>query len=156
MTAQRELRDGQDDARDRQACAPVAKRRPSDGRGSRRARLEDLALAALLSEPTMQQAASKAGVSESTMLRWLADPSFQARYRAARRQVVEQAVAQLQQGTSEAVETLRRNLKCGLPASEIAAAKAILDFAVKGVELVDLAVRVDALEQAADTVKEKR
>ena len=32
--------------------------------------------------------------------------------------------------------TLSRNLKCGVPASEIAAAKAVLDFAVKGVSLL--------------------
>jgi hypothetical protein len=141
--------EGADEAGSRQQCAPVANRRPSDRRGSKRSRLEDQALAALLSEPTMQQAATKAGVSESTMLRWLADPPFQARYRAARRQVVEQAVAQLQQGTSEAVEALRRNLKCAIPAAEIAAAKAVLDFSLKAVELVDLVERVEQLEQAA-------
>ncbi len=49
-----------------------------------------------------------------------------------------------------AVEALTRNLTCGVPPSEIAAAKAIIDQAVKGVELVDLAERVAALEQAAD------
>jgi hypothetical protein len=58
-------------------------------------------------------------------------------------------VAQLQQATGEAVAALRRNLTCGTPAAEIAAAKAIIDQSVKGVELIDLAERVEALEQAA-------
>src|SRR5204862_4497344 len=107
------------------------------------------------SEPTIGQAASKANVSESTLLRWLADPSFKARYRDARRQVVDLAVTGLQQATSEAVATLSRNLKCGVPASEIAAAKAVLDFAVKGVELVDLAERVEALESASELAAER-
>ena len=80
------------------------------GQGGKRERLEDRALAALLSEPTIAQAATAAGVSESTLLRWLAEPSFKARYRDARRQVVELAVTGLQQATSEAVATLSRNL----------------------------------------------
>ena len=101
------------------------------GQAGKRERLEDRALAALLSEPTIAQAATQANVSESTLLRWLAEPSFKARYRDARRQVVELAVTGLQQATSEAVETLSRNLQCGVPSSEIAAAKTILDFAVK-------------------------
>src|SRR5687768_6339121 len=72
-------------------------------------RLEDAALAALLSQPTLAQAAQQAGISESTMLPWLADPAFKARYREARRQVVELAVTNLQQATAAAVETLTRN-----------------------------------------------
>jgi DNA-binding MurR/RpiR family transcriptional regulator len=118
------------------------------GHGEKRSRREDVAIAALLAEPTISQAAEKAGVSESTLLRWLADPPFQVCYRAARLQVVEQAVSQLQQTTSEAVTALQRNLSCGVPAAEISAAKAVLDFAIKGVELVDLAERIEQLEQA--------
>jgi hypothetical protein len=120
------------------------------GHGQKRERLEDRALAALLAEPTIPRAAATAGVSESTLLRWLAEPSFKARYRDARRRVVELAVTGLQQAMSDAVATLGRNLRCGVPSSEIAAAKAVLDFAVKGVELIDLAERVEALEQASE------
>ena len=90
------------------------------------------------------------------MLRWLAEPSFKARYRDARRQVVELAVTGLQQATSEAVETLEDQPQHrGAAAARIAAAKAILDFAVKGVELVDLAERVEALEQASELAAEQ-
>jgi hypothetical protein len=120
------------------------------GHGSKRPQREDAALAALLSEPTIEAAATKAGISEPTLWRWLAEPSFKSRYRDARRQVVEHAISGLQQAAGEAVEALRRNLQCGVPASEIAAAKAIIDQAVKGVELVDLAERVEALEASAD------
>ena len=127
--------------------------RTAGGQAGKRERLEDRALAALLSEPTIVQAATRAGVSESTLLRWLQETQFQARYRTARRQVVEQAVSRLQQATTDAVDALSRNMQCGVPASEIAAAKAVLDFAVKGVELVDLTERVAQLEQSA-AVKE--
>src|SRR6266536_6667634 len=93
--------------------------------GGKRERREDLALAALLAEPTIAQAAAKAGISESTLLRWMAEPSFRARYREARRQVVEQATACLQHAATEAVDALRRNLVCGQPAVEVSSAKAV-------------------------------
>ena len=120
------------------------------GKGGKRSRHEDAALAALLSEPTIEAAATKAGIGESTLLRWLAEPTFKARYRDARRQVVEAAVGRLQTVATKAVDTLERNLSCGIPAVEVGAAKSVLDQAVKAVELVDLAERIEALEQASE------
>ena len=125
------------------------------GSTGRRPNREDAALAALLSERTIAEAATKAGIGESTLLRWLADPSFKSRYRAARGAVVESAIGRLQQGVTDAVDTLTRNLTCGIPASEIAAAKAMIDYSIKAVELVDLAERVEALEQASELAAER-
>jgi hypothetical protein len=122
----------------------------SGGHGEKRSRREDAAIAALLACSTIDRAAEAAGIAGSTLRGWLADPAFQHRYRAARRQVVEHAVSGLQRATGEAVDTLRRNLTCGVPAAEISAAKAIMDFSLKAVELVDLAERVEALEQASE------
>src|SRR5215218_1802246 len=98
----------------------------ASGHGEKRTRREEAAIAALLACPTIEQAAERAGVGESTLRGWLRDPAFQQRYRSARRQVVEQAISGLQQATGEAVTALRRNLTSGVPASEIASAKAIL------------------------------
>jgi hypothetical protein len=66
-----------------------------------------------------------------TLWRWLQDPSFDAQYRAARKQVVERAVSELQLATCEAVLTLRRNLKSENPAIQVRAAQIILDQAFK-------------------------
>jgi hypothetical protein len=118
-------------------------------RGGKRLRQEDAAIAALLSEPTIEAAARKAGVGERTLLRWLAEPAFKAQYRAARRSVVESAVGRLQQAATQAVDALVKNLTCGIPAVEVGAAKSVLDQALKAVELVDLAERIEALEQAS-------
>jgi hypothetical protein len=117
------------------------------GTGGKRHRQADAALAALLSEPTIEAAAKKAGIGESTLLRWLAEPEFKACYRAARRSVVESAIGRLQQAATQAMDALSRNLTCGTPAVEVGAAKAMLDYAIKAVELVDLAERVEQLEQ---------
>src|SRR5216683_3059200 len=66
-----------------------------------------------------------------------------------RRQVVEQAISQLQQAASEAASALRRNLTCGVPSVEVRAALGVLEQSVKAVELLDLEERVQMLEELA-------
>ena len=125
------------------------------GHGGKRPQREEAAIGALLSEPTIGAAAQKAGIGENTLLRWMAEPDFKARYRAARRSVVEGAIGRLQQAATQAVDALARNLTCGIPAVEVGAAKSILDQAIKAVELVDLAERIEALEQASELAAER-
>ena len=84
------------------------------------------ALAALLECSSLLEAAKTCGLSEKTLRRYLEDQEFADEYRNKRQQVVERAVAQLQQSTTAAVETLRRNLTCREPAAEIRAAQLIL------------------------------
>jgi len=111
----------------------------------------DAALAALLTAPTIVEAARTAGVGERTLRRWLADPGFAAEYDAACRQAFNQAIFALQQASGEAVATLRRNLNCGNPAVEVRAASEILAQAAQWQELHDLGDRVAALEEDAAT-----
>jgi hypothetical protein len=73
--------------------------------------------------------------------------NFAAAYQAARRQAFGSAVGRLQQASADAVDALRRNLSCGTPAAEIAAARAILEHARAGIEREDLAQRVEELER---------
>jgi hypothetical protein len=125
------------------------------GHGCKRAQQEDAAIVALLTEPTIAAAAEKVGIGERTPVRWLSEPTFRAQYRAARRQLVEAATGRLQQAATQAVDALTRNLTWGVPPSEIAAAKAILDQAIKAIELVDLAERIEQLEQVAAAAAER-
>jgi hypothetical protein len=107
------------------------------------------AIPALLAQRTIAAAAHQVGVGERTLLRWLQeDSTFQTAYREARRAVVRQAITQVQRATGEAVETLRSVMQdADAPASaKVSAAKVILETAVKGVELEDLAARIAALE----------
>ena len=121
------------------------------GHGEKLERRQEQAIAALLAHPTIPAAATACGVGEATLWRWLQQPDFRAAYREARRQVVEVAIAGLQQATGEAAEALRRNLTCGQPGAEIRAALGILGQAIKGAELLDLAERVAALEEQQAT-----
>jgi transposase-like protein len=107
---------------------------------------QEKAIAALVSAATIKDAAEQAGVTTVTLWRWLQLPEFAGAWRAARRQLVERAVSELQAATGEAVETLKRNLHCENEAVEVRAASIILEQAVKGVELIDLQERVERLE----------
>jgi len=57
---------------------------------------------------TITEAAKQAGTSGGTLDNWFKVPEFQARYRAARRQSVENVIAILQKGTSSASAALIR------------------------------------------------
>lgn len=118
------------------------------GHGEKLSRRREQAVAALLSEPTVALAAGKAGISEATLARWLQRPEFQCAFRAARRQVVETAVAGLQSACREAVETLRRNLQAGSESVQVRSAQLILENATRGIELIDIAERLERLEAA--------
>jgi len=118
------------------------------GHGEKLSRKREAAITALLTCASIGKAAEVTGVSERTLRSWLRDPEFKAAFRAARRQVVEAAVGQLQRATGAAVRTLRRNLSCGKAAVEVRAALGIIEQSIKAVELIDLDDRVAALESA--------
>ena len=118
------------------------------GHGEKLSRKQEKAISALMVHPTMAKAAAAAGVGEVTLWRWTQRPVFKEEYRLAKREAVSQAVGNLQNACSVAVLALTdisQDVNC--PASaRVSAAKSILELALKGVELEDLAVRVEELE----------
>lgn len=111
--------------------------------------LQEKTIAALLSEPTIEAAAKRIGISARTINEWMRTvPEFEADYRAARREAVQQAITRLQQSSSEAAGVLialMRNTRAPSYA-RLAAASKVLDMAVKAVELDDIMARLEALE----------
>lgn len=107
---------------------------------------QEAALAALLCSPSISAAALKCGLAEKTIHRYLADRSFNRAFREARRSAVEHSLAVLQSATSEAVEALRRAMKCGKPTVETMAARAVLELGIRAVELGDVLERIDEIE----------
>jgi hypothetical protein len=118
------------------------------GHGQKLSRKEEAAISALLTQGTLAEAASLAGIGEATLRRWLQHEDFQAAYRRARRETVSQAVAHLQRVSGEAVETLRTIMQDDQKPSSarVTAARVILELSIKAVELEDLEVRIAALE----------
>jgi hypothetical protein len=128
----------------------------SRGHGDKLTAKQELAIAALLSEATVEQAATKAGIGYRTLKDWLRRPDFSAAYGAARRDVLRQAVKLLGQLTQSAVLALGKNLKCGKPGVENRAAELILQHAFKGEELLELAREVEQLRQRLEEVEHGR
>jgi DNA-binding MurR/RpiR family transcriptional regulator len=110
----------------------------------------DHALAALLVQPTIAAAAESAGVSETTLMRWMQEPQFAGRYREARAQLVVQTGAALQRASSGAVATLQAVMEDSeAPASaRVSAARAVLELALRAREQEELSARIEALEAA--------
>jgi hypothetical protein len=129
-------------------CSNGDRRRQVKGHGEKFSRKMEEAIIALLTQPTIPEAAKAAGVSDTTLWRWLQDPEFQAAYREARQQAVGQAIAQLQQLGSAAVRALKSVIEDEKAphSARVAAARAAFELAYRGVEVEDLAERVAAIE----------
>ncbi len=119
------------------------------GHGEKLGRKQEQAIAALLQWPTITAAANSLGIGEATLWRWLQDPEFEAQYRRARQAALDQAIAQIQQAASEAVETLRTvQTDTEAPASSrVTAAKTVLEMSFKLREAEEMETRITALEE---------
>jgi DNA-binding MurR/RpiR family transcriptional regulator len=119
---------------------------------------QEAALVALLANGTVEQAYTAAGVSKATMWRFLQLPEFQARYKTARRELVDGAVALLQRGATQAARVLVEIAedKQAPASSRVMAAKAILDQANASIEREDLLERIERLEELLSQHEGKR
>lgn len=128
------------------------------GHGSKFPRKMETAVAALLTQRNVEEAAKAAGISHSTLLNWMKIPEFQAAYREARRAVYSQAVARLQQGATAAATTLLKvMLDASTPASvRIRAAECIMNHSSKAIEIEDIEARVAELERATKDTTQGR
>lgn len=125
------------------------------GHGEKLGRKQEEAIAALLSQRNIEDAARVAGVGARTLLRWLQLPEFDAAYRGARRAAFRQSIARLQQASSAAVATLLKIMvDPNAPAStRVRAADSVLDHSAKAIEIEDIEVRVAELERTAEASK---
>ena len=126
------------------------------GHGSKFGRKKEEAIAALLTQRNMEEAARTAGIGVQTLIRWLKIPEFETAYREARRAAVSQSNARMQQASSAAVSTLLKIMvdTSAPAAARVRAADRILDRARQAIEIDDIEVRLAALEQAAGPLKQ--
>lgn len=116
------------------------------------------ALEALLTSPTIEKAAQATGVDKTTLHRWMKQPDFAQAFRAAKESLVESALTGLQAISGEAVEALHNELSNPLakPSERISAARAILEYALRHREEVEIDKRINAIEEALSTLNEVR
>ena len=125
------------------------------GHGTKFGNKKELAIAALLNHRNTEEAARAVNVGQGTLLRWMKDPEFDAAYREARRLVVYQSIARMQQATGAAgVTVLKLMPDPRVPAAvRLRAAECVFNHAIKGVELEDIEARLAQLERSADEGK---
>ncbi len=104
-------------------------------------------IAALATGATRQEAATRAGLSKTTVYRRLADPAFRRRVSAAWSELIDAAVGRLADATTEACQTLRDLLGADSESVRLAAARGILELAHKYHESAELAERIAVLEE---------
>jgi hypothetical protein len=125
------------------------------GHGAKFGRKKEEAIAALLTQRNVEEAARAAGVGTRTLLRWLQVPEFQSAYRQARRETFSQSVARLQQASNAAVSTLLKIMvDPNVPASSrVRAADSVLEHSAKAMELEDIEARLTELERASEAAR---
>lgn len=109
------------------------------GHGERLSRKQEQSVAALLQYATIRDAAAAIPVNERTLRQWMRDPSFDAAYSHARRELLKVSVGRIQAATGTAVDTLLAVAKDGAKDGDrVRAAIALLEHAWRGIELADV------------------
>mgnify|MGYP001106878810 FL=1 len=110
------------------------------------------ALLALLTNPTKERAAEAAGITSKTLRGYLADPEFQAEYKKAFADLVEDATRKVQQTLEPAVAVLREIMEDRSENSQVrvSAARSVLEYGLKMTEQTDILTRIQELEAAME------
>ena len=114
----------------------------------------DIILQALLTHRTIREAAQAAKVSERVIYDYLKDPVFESRYRAIRDDIIRGVSNHLREQMNEAVDILADIMRDPMsrPMERLSAAKAVLDYGGKFIELTDVLERISMLEAAVSQV----
>ena len=108
----------------------------------------EAAIQALVSNPNVKEAALSCGISERTLHRWLKEPEFTQQLKEAQSNVTNQimtAVISRAERAAETLDTIMTNSKASTHA-RVTAARTILEFSFKAVEVRDITQRLEALE----------
>lgn len=110
------------------------------------------ALLALLTNPTKERAAEAAGITSKTLRGYLADPEFQAEYKKAFADLVEDATRKVQQTLEPAVAVLREIMEDATENGQVrvSAARSVLEYGLKMTEQTDILTRIQELEAAME------
>lgn len=142
------VNDNSNGSGDMSRCKSMGDTEEKAGRSKQSRRREQL-IAALLSQPNLEKAAAAIGISVSTAYRIRKTPEFPAEYLQARRDVVSQAGARLQQGCGAAISILLQTMvdRNSPPACKVRAAAQVLEQARKLLESEDQELRIRRVEQ---------
>lgn len=109
---------------------------------------QELILTALLTNPTIRQAAASIAVPETTIYTWLRKPEFKVEYERRKRELVDNTRSYLQIKLQEATDTIYKIMKDGEAPSQtrLNAARTMFEYCHKLTEQADIIARLDELE----------
>lgn len=119
---------------------------------------QNRALIALLTQPTREEAAKAAGITSKTLRTYLSDPSFQAAYKEALSEMMEDAVAQGKQCLNPAFSTLREIAEDNEQQAQarVSAARSLIEYTMRLNEQTDILEKLRELEKWRDEADGKR
>lgn len=105
-------------------------------------------ISVLVTEPNVKKAAHACAISERTLHRWLKEPEFIAQLAEAQREITKGVMQRVISRAERATDTLDdimtdRNAHAQ---ARVTAARTLLEFAFKAVEIADIQVRIESLE----------
>lgn len=105
---------------------------------------------ALLTKPTVREAAHVCGVPEQTIYKWLKKPAFKEEYEEQKKRIVEDSANYLQIKLNEATATVLELMHDQEAPSQVRlnAARTVFEYCYKFIEQREVIGRIDALEQA--------
>lgn len=107
------------------------------------------AVLSLVETGSTSAAAAAASVTPRSVRRWMADDTFRAAYRTASRTAAGEALSALLSAQSLAIETLVRCLTAESAATQVRAARALLEIGTRALD-DDLDQRLDELERRVE------
>lgn len=112
-------------------------------------RLTERMIVAILTSPTLREAAEQCGCSVRTLIRWRKHESFARQFEAAKAAMVSQATSKLRAEGGKAVDVLARVASDAEapPGTRAIAARGLLELMLKAHETETLEQRIAALEQ---------
>ena len=119
---------------------------------------QNRALLALLTHPTREEAAKAAGITSKTLRTYLEDPAFQAAYKAALAELLEDATTQAKQSLNPALTALREITEDREQQSQarVSAARSLLEYGLRLTEQVDILAKLEELEKWREATDGKR
>ena len=126
------------------------------GHGTKFPRKKGQAIAALLSNHRLEEVARTVGISFKTLKRWMRLPEFEDEYLLARRDVVVQTNARIQQNSGAAASVMLKLMADPATPASVRArtAQCILEQANESLDREDILVRIRRLEETARNKKE--
>ncbi len=110
----------------------------------------EAAISALVANPNITEAAQTCGITRKTLHKWMKEPEFAFELAEAQKAVTKRVMRSVVSRAEKAVNVLDEIMTDieTAPPARVSAARAVLEFTMKAIELEDVLARIEELEAA--------